>query len=125
VAQRDRTGISFRVIHFPPRLSLIEQINAVAAVNRNTIVVIHSVGPVSMEWASNKNIIGVFYAGAPGEQTGPSIVDVLWGSVNPSGRLSFSIDEVCNLEQAASGTVTDNFARRVRRPTVLRSSTRT
>jgi beta-glucosidase len=70
------------------------KINAVAAVNPNTIVVIHSTGPVNMEWADNANITGIFYAGAPGEQTGPSIVDVLWGAVNPSGRLPFSIDEV-------------------------------
>jgi beta-glucosidase len=88
---------------------LIDQINAVAAVNRNTIVVIHSVGPVDMGWANNKNITGIFYAGAPGEQTGPSIVDVLWGDVNPSGRLPFSIDEVCSLGKPPSGTVTDDF----------------
>ncbi|CAE6424546.1 unnamed protein product [Rhizoctonia solani] len=68
--------------------SLIEQ---VAAVNNNTIVVIHSVGPVVMNWASHPNITGVIYAGAPGEQTGPSIVDVLYGDYNPQGRLPFAV----------------------------------
>lgn len=30
-------------------------------------------------------------AGLPGEQSGPSIVDVLYGNVNPSGRLPYTI----------------------------------
>ncbi|CAE6450240.1 unnamed protein product [Rhizoctonia solani] len=68
--------------------SLIEQ---VAAVNENTIVVIHSVGPVVMNWASHPNITGLIYAGAPGEQTGLSIVDVLYGDYNPQGRLPFAV----------------------------------
>ncbi|CAE6386266.1 unnamed protein product [Rhizoctonia solani] len=68
--------------------SLIEQ---VAAVNNNTIVVIHSVGPVIMNWVSHPNITGLIYAGAPGEQTGPSIVDVLYGDYNPQGRLPFAV----------------------------------
>ncbi|KAJ7688805.1 glycoside hydrolase family 3 protein [Mycena rosella] len=77
--------------------SLVE---AVAAVCSNTIVVIHSVGPVSVSWSAHPNITGIIYAGAPGEQTGPSIVDVLYGAVNPSGRLPFSIDE----DEASYGT---------------------
>ncbi|KAB5594636.1 hypothetical protein CTheo_1958 [Ceratobasidium theobromae] len=68
--------------------SLIEQ---VAAVNNNTIVVIHSVGPVVMSWVNHPNITAVIYAGAPGEQTGPSIIDVLYGDYNPQGRLPFAI----------------------------------
>ncbi|CAE6428627.1 unnamed protein product [Rhizoctonia solani] len=68
--------------------SLIER---VAAVNNNTIVVIHSVGPVIMNWVSHPNITGLIYAGAPGEQTGPSIVDVLYGDYNPQGRLPFAV----------------------------------
>ncbi|KAF9484950.1 glycoside hydrolase family 3 protein [Pholiota conissans] len=68
--------------------SMIER---VAAQCSNTIVVIHSVGPVSFSWSNHPNITGIFYAGAPGEQTGPAIVDVIYGAYNPSGRLPFSI----------------------------------
>ncbi|KAF4583646.1 hypothetical protein EYR38_002401 [Pleurotus pulmonarius] len=68
--------------------SLIER---VAAVCDNTIVVIHSVGPVFMPWSSHPNITAIVYAGAPGEMTGPSLVDVLYGRYNPRGRLPFSI----------------------------------
>ncbi|KAF8743320.1 Glycoside hydrolase family 3 protein, partial [Rhizoctonia solani] len=67
------------------------QIERVAAVNNNTIVVIHSVGPVIMNWVSHPNITGLIYAGAPGEQTGPSIVDVVYGDYNPQGRLPFAV----------------------------------
>ncbi len=44
-----------------------------------------------MDWSTHVNVSAVIYAGAPGEQTGPSIVDIIWGDVNPSGRLPFSI----------------------------------
>ncbi|KXN92007.1 putative beta-glucosidase L [Leucoagaricus sp. SymC.cos] len=78
--------------------SLIEQ---VAGVCSNTIAIVHSVGPVSFSWSNHPNITGIIYAGAPGEQTGPSLVDVLSGAYNPSGRLPFSIADVevspCNL----------------------------
>ncbi|KAG6908409.1 hypothetical protein DXG01_004770 [Tephrocybe rancida] len=70
--------------------SLVERM---AAVCNNTIVIIHSTGPVYMPWSSNPNITGLIYAGAPGEQTGPSIVDILYGRSNPSGRLPFSISD--------------------------------
>ncbi|KAE9394948.1 glycoside hydrolase family 3 protein [Gymnopus androsaceus JB14] len=79
--------------------SLIED---VAAVCSNTVVVVHSVGPVPMSsWNEHPNITAIIYAGAPGEQTGPSLVDVMWGAVNPSGRLPFSIDD----DEASYGTV--------------------
>ncbi|KAJ7740439.1 glycoside hydrolase family 3 protein [Mycena maculata] len=66
-------------------------IENVAAVCKNTIVVVHSVGPVDMPWTTNPNITAIIYAGAPGEQSGPGLVDVLLGTVNPSGRLPFSM----------------------------------
>ncbi|QRV72535.1 glycoside hydrolase family 3 protein [Ceratobasidium sp. AG-Ba] len=68
--------------------SLVER---VAAVNNNTIVVVHSVGPVIMNWVNSPNITALIYAGAPGEQTGPSLMDILYGDYNPQGRLPFAV----------------------------------
>lgn len=45
-------------------------------------------------WAEHPNVTAIIYAGAPGEQTGPAIVDVMYGAYNPSGRLPFSLAKV-------------------------------
>ena len=37
------------------------------------------------------NVTGILAAHFGGEQVGNSIVDVLWGDVNPSGRLPYTI----------------------------------
>ncbi|EIW57100.1 uncharacterized protein TRAVEDRAFT_170943 [Trametes versicolor FP-101664 SS1] len=67
-------------------------IEAVASVNRNTVVVAHSVGPAIIEsWIENPNITAVVWAGLPGQEAGNSITDVLYGDVNPSGRLPYTI----------------------------------
>jgi len=67
-------------------------VNAVASVNNNTIVVVHSVGPIVVEpWIDNVNVTGLVFAHLPGQEAGNSLVDILWGSVNPSGRLPFTI----------------------------------
>jgi beta-glucosidase len=64
-------------------------ITAVATANPNTIAVIHAAGPVLMPWI---NLVkGVIYAGLPGQETGNSLADVLWGDVNPSGRLPYTL----------------------------------
>jgi beta-glucosidase len=58
---------------------------AVAAANPNTIVVLENGGPVSMPWsASVKGIVESWYPGIGG---GQAIANVLFGSVNPSGKL--------------------------------------
>ena len=65
---------------------------AVAAVNNNTIVVVHSVGPLILEaWIDHPNITAVLWAGVPGQESGNSLVDVLYGAYNPSGRLPYTI----------------------------------
>ncbi len=58
----------------------------------NTILVLHSVGPVLLSnYSENPNITAILWAGLPGEQSGNSIVDILYGKVNPSGRLPFTL----------------------------------
>ncbi len=74
--------------------SLVER---VAAVCNNTIVVVHSVGPVRMSWSGHPNISAIIYAGAPGEQAGPALVDVIYGAYNPRGRLPFTIADVSSI----------------------------
>jgi beta-glucosidase len=66
-------------------------VNNVAARCPNTVVVMHSAGVNSMPWATNPNVTAILAAHLPGEQSGNSIVDILWGSVNPSGKLPYSI----------------------------------
>ncbi|KAI0742388.1 glycosyl hydrolase family 3 N terminal domain-containing protein [Daedaleopsis nitida] len=67
-------------------------INAVAAVHPNVVVVAHSVGPSIVEaWIENPNVTAVLWAHLPGQESGNSLVDVLYGAVNPSGRLPYTI----------------------------------
>ena len=65
---------------------------AVAAVNKKTIVVIHSVGPLILESIlSQPNVVAVVWAGIPGQESGNGLVDVLYGSTSPSGKLPYTI----------------------------------
>lgn len=65
---------------------------AVAAANKNTIVVVNSVGPINMEaWIGNTNVTAVVWSGVPGQEAGNGLVDVLYGAYNPSGRLPYTI----------------------------------
>jgi beta-glucosidase len=60
-------------------------IEAVAAANPNTIVVLNTGGPVLMPWLSS--VKGVLEAWYPGQDDGAAIASVLFGDVDPSGHL--------------------------------------
>ena len=66
-------------------------IKNVASHCANTIVVIHSVGPVLLtDWHAHPNITAILWAGLPGQESGNSIADVLYGNVNPAARSPFT-----------------------------------
>jgi hypothetical protein len=66
-------------------------IAAVSSVNPNTIVVLHTVGPVIVEaMKNNPNVTAIIWAGLPGQESGNAITDVLYGKVNPSGKSVFT-----------------------------------
>lgn len=60
-------------------------IAAVAAANPRTVVVLHTAGPVLMPWLAS--VAAVIQAWYPGQETGNAIAAVLFGDVEPSGRL--------------------------------------
>jgi beta-glucosidase len=62
--------------------SLISQ---VAAANPHTIVVVNSGSAVTMPWLNS--VAGVFEAWYPGQEDGNAIAALLFGDVNPSGKL--------------------------------------
>ena len=64
-------------------------IQAVAKVNKNTVVVINAGGPVTMtKWISEvPALVDMWYGGQEG---GNAIADVLFGNANPSGKLPVS-----------------------------------
>ncbi|OBT52682.1 hypothetical protein VE04_07087 [Pseudogymnoascus sp. 24MN13] len=68
-------------------------VNNVARKCPNTIVVTHSGGVNTMPWAKNPNVKAILAAHYPGQESGNSIVDILWGDVNPSGKLPYTIPE--------------------------------
>ncbi|ODN90828.1 hypothetical protein L198_06145 [Cryptococcus wingfieldii CBS 7118] len=56
------------------------------------VVVMHSGGQVLVEdWIDLPKIGAVLFAGYPGQETGNALVDILWGDVNPSAKLPFTM----------------------------------
>lgn len=62
-----------------------ELIKAVSEVNKNTIVVLNTGEPVTMPWLDH--VPALLQAWYPGQQGGDAIAAVLFGKVNPSGKL--------------------------------------
>jgi beta-glucosidase len=70
---------------YPPGPTPDQLISAVAAANPNTVVVLQTSGPVTMPWLrAVRSVLETWY---PGEQDGNVAAALLFGDVNPSGKL--------------------------------------
>ncbi|KAI0785996.1 beta-glucosidase [Abortiporus biennis] len=59
-------------------------VQKVASVNKNTIVVVNSVGPITVEaWIDHPNVTGLVWSGLPGQEAGNAVTDILYGVYNP------------------------------------------
>lgn len=63
-------------------------IEAVSAANKNAVVVLETGGPVLMPWLDK--VGAVLQAWYPGQRGGQAIARLLFGEVNPSGRLAMT-----------------------------------
>ena len=79
----DTEGSDLENISLPGRQD--ELISAVLAANPRTVVVLQTGGPVEMPWAEDAPAI--LQAWYPGQECGNAIADVLFGDVEPGGRL--------------------------------------
>ena len=74
----DRAGLAL-----PGEQDLL--VERVAAANPRTVVVVQTGGPVQMPWLDK--VAAVVQGWFPGQECGNAITDVLFGVVNPSGKL--------------------------------------
>lgn len=76
-------GVDRRHMNLPEGHNAL--VKAVCEANSNTVVVLHNGSPVELPWVEQARAILEAYLG--GQAVGEAVVDVLYGNVNPSGRL--------------------------------------
>lgn len=74
-------------------------ISDIAASNKHTAVVLETGGPVLTPWRSQ--VAGLLEAWYPGEDGGTAIAHLLWGDVDPGGRLPVTFPASYNQEPTA------------------------
>jgi beta-glucosidase len=83
VNQPMHEGVDAATLSLPKNQDAL--VEAVAAANPNTIVVLETGGPVSMPWIQHvKGVVEMWYPGIGGAQ---ALANILFGEVNPSAKL--------------------------------------
>ncbi len=85
-------------------------ITTVAAANPRTIVIVYSPAQVLMPWANNSSVGAILWGGLPGEQQGNALADVLYGDVNPSGKMPFTFATNSTYAADVSSSSTINYS---------------
>src|ERR1700678_592798 len=86
-ARVESEGFDRKTLDLPPGQD--ELIAAVVKANHNTVVVFNAGAPVNVSrWANDVPALVDAWFG--GQETGHAVADVLFGDVNPSGKLPFS-----------------------------------
>jgi beta-glucosidase len=65
-------------------------LEAVAGAGKPIVLIVFSGRPLTLDWATN-HVPAMLQAWFPGVQAGPALVRVLFGDVNPSGKLTVSM----------------------------------
>ncbi|MGZ9719895.1 glycoside hydrolase family 3 C-terminal domain-containing protein [Rhizobium miluonense] len=100
--QWDTEGLDLPNMRLPGRQE--ELIEKVAAVNANTVVVLQTGGPIEMPWLGNvKAVLQMWY---PGQELGHAVADVLFGDVEPGGRLPQTFPKQLSDNSAMTGDET-------------------
>ncbi|PNP50339.1 hypothetical protein FNYG_15968 [Fusarium nygamai] len=67
-------------------------IKSVAGNCANTIVVFHNAGTRLVDqWIDHPNVTALIFGHLPGQDSGKALVDILYGKVNPSGKLPYTV----------------------------------
>jgi len=87
-------------------------IEAVAAVNPQTVVILSNGSPVEMPWLENTAAVLESYLG--GEAWGSAVCDLLFGKANPSGKLAetfpLSLNDLAASQNFPGGTQAVHYA---------------
>jgi beta-glucosidase len=90
----DLPSLNFTDFTNPTPIDQDALVSAVAAVNPRTIVVMENGGAQVMPWLSQ--VGAVLEAWFPGQMGGPAIANLLFGNVNPSGKLPITFPASVN-----------------------------